>query len=74
MWIIGQFISAAGGSYTGVAYFAHIGGFLFGYLAIQYFFKEYVKKARVITNYEVVEDNDLPISRKNKSQGLTKDD
>ena len=36
--------------------------------------KEYVKKARVITNYEVVEDNDLPISRKNKSQGLTKDD
>ena len=28
----------------------------------------------VITNYEIVDENDLPISRKNKSQGLTKDD
>ena len=74
MWIIGQFISAAGGSYTGVAYFAHIGGFIFGYLAIKYFFQEHVRRARVITNYEIVDDNDLPISRKNKSQGLTKDD
>ena len=74
MWIIGQFISAAGGSYTGVAYFAHIGGFIFGYLAIKYFFKEHVRRARVITNYEIVDENDLPISRKNKSQGLTKDD
>ena len=74
MWIIGQFISAAGGSYTGVAYFAHIGGFIFGYLAIKYFFQEHVRRARVITNYEIVDDNDLPISKKNKSQGLTKDD
>ncbi len=74
MWIIGQFISAAGGSYTGVAYFAHIGGFIFGYLAIKYFFQEYVRRARVITNYEIVDDNELPISRKNKSQGLSRMD
>ena len=74
MWIIGQFISAAGGSYTGVAYFAHIGGFIFGYLAIKYFFQEYVRRARVITNYEIVDDNELPISRKNKSQGLNRMD
>ena len=44
------------------------------YLAIKYFFQEHVRRARVITNYEIVDDNDLPISRKNKSQGLTKDD
>ena len=74
MWIIGQFISAAGGSYSGVAYFAHIGGFIFGYVAIKYFFTEHVRRARVITNYEEVRENDLPISRKNKSQGLSRDD
>ena len=74
MWIIGQFISAAGGSYTGVAYFAHIGGFIFGYLAIKCFFQEHIRRARVITNYEIVDENDLPISKKSKSQGLTKDD
>ena len=67
MWIFGQFISAAGNTYDGVAYFAHIGGFIFGYLAIKFFFKEYVQ-------YEEISENDLPISRKNKSQGLTRDD
>ncbi len=67
MWIFGQLISAAGNTYDGVAYFAHIGGFIFGYLAIKFFFKEYVQ-------YEEISENDLPISRKNKSQGLTRDD
>ena len=33
-----------------------------------------MQRARVITNYEEVADNDLPISRKNKSQGLSKND
>jgi membrane associated rhomboid family serine protease len=74
MWILGQLISAAGNTYDGVAYFAHIGGFIFGYVGIKYFFKEYMQRARVITNYEEVADNDLPISRKNKSQGLSKND
>ena len=45
-----------------------------GYLAIKYFFQEYVRRARVITNYEIVDDNELPISRKNKSQGLNRMD
>ncbi len=74
MWIIGQFISAAGGSYTGVAYFAHIGGFIFGYLAIKYFFKEYIQGVEVVSDYEEVKENDVPISRKNKSQGLSRMD
>ena len=67
MWIFGQLISAAGNTYDGVAYFAHIGGFIFGYLAIKFFFKEYVQ-------YEEISEINLPISRKNKSQGLTRDD
>ena len=66
-WILEQLISAGNGSYDGVAYFAHIGGFIFGYLGIKFFFKEYVQ-------YEEISESDLPISRKNKSQGLTKDD
>ena len=74
MWIIGQFISAAGGSYTGVAYFAHIGGFIFGYLAIKYFFKEYIQGVEVVSDYEEVKEDDVPISRKNKSQGLSRMD
>ena len=66
-WLLEQLISAGNGSYDGVAYFAHIGGFIFGYLGIKFFFKEYVQ-------YEEIRESDLPISRKNKSQGLTKDD
>ena len=66
-WILEQLISAGNGSYDGVAYFAHIGGFIFGYIGIKFFFKEYVQ-------YEEISESDLPISRKNKSQGLTKDD
>ena len=33
-----------------------------------------MRRARVITNYEIVDDNELPISRKNKSQGLSRMD
>ena len=39
-WIIGQLISAAGNSYDGVAYFAHIGGFVFGFIGIKYIFTQ----------------------------------
>ena len=75
MWILGQLISASTITVDdNVAYFAHIGGFIFGFVGIKYFFKEYVQKARVVTNYEEVVDNDLPISRKHKSQGLSKND
>ena len=73
-WIIGQLISAAGNSYDGVAYFAHIGGFVFGFVGIKYLFRKYVEKPKVYTDYEEVEDNDLPISKKRKSQGLKRDD
>ena len=66
-WLLEQLISTGNGSYDGVAYFAHIGGFIFGYLAVKFFFKEYV-------HYEEFNENHLPISRKNKSRGLTKDD
>ena len=40
MWILGQLINAAGNTYDGVAYFAHIGGFICGYVGIKYFFKK----------------------------------
>ena len=73
-WILGQLISAAGNTYDGVAYFAHIGGFIFGFIAIKYFFKAYVDKPRVYGNFEEVDESDLPIFRKNKSQGLSKKD
>ena len=38
-WIISQFFSASFGSEGGVAYFAHIGGFIAGAILI-YFFKD----------------------------------
>ena len=68
--IVGAIIAALAGNSEIIFNKANI----FGYLAIKYFFQEHVRRARVITNYEIVDDNDLPISRKNKSQGLTKDD
>ena len=37
VWIVGQFFSVAGGDETGVAYLAHIGGFIAGMLLIPFF-------------------------------------
>lgn len=71
-WLIGQLISAAGNSYDGVAYFAHIGGFIFGFIAIKYIFKQYISNVKNYVDYEEVSERDIPISRKNKSQGLKK--
>tara|TARA_B100002019_G_C21219872_1_gene574109 strand:+ start:94 stop:837 length:744 start_codon:yes stop_codon:yes gene_type:complete len=73
-WLLEQLISAGNGSYDGVAYFAHIGGFIFGYVGIKFFFSEYEEKSNVIRNYEEVNDQNIPISQKNKSQGLSKND
>ena len=39
-WIIGQFFNASFGSEGGVAYFAHIGGFVAGMLLIPFFKKQ----------------------------------
>ena len=71
-WLIGQLISAAGNSYDGVAYFAHIGGFIFGFIAIKYIFKQYISNVKNYVDYEEVSERDIPISRKDKSQGLKK--
>ena len=37
VWIVGQFFSVAGGEETGVAYLAHIGGFIAGMLLVPFF-------------------------------------
>ena len=71
-WIIGQLISAAGNSYDGVAYFAHIGGFVFGFIGIKYIFTKYNLSSKTYVDYEEVSERDIPISKKNKSQGLKK--
>ena len=47
-WIITQLINATGSSSDGVAYFAHIGGFVFGYIAIKYFLEELKLKYMLI--------------------------
>ena len=39
VWIVGQFFSVTGGGEGGVAYFAHIGGFLAGMILIPFFKK-----------------------------------
>ena len=39
-----------------------------------YFFKEYIQGVEVVSDYEEVKENDVPISRKNKSQGLSRMD
>jgi membrane associated rhomboid family serine protease len=36
VWFLGQILSAAGGG-PGVAWFAHVGGFAFGFLAVRFF-------------------------------------
>ena len=71
-WIIGQLISAAGNSYDGVAYFAHIGGFVFGFIGIKYIFTKYNLSSKTYVDYEEVSERAIPISKKNKSQGLKK--
>ncbi|SVA75035.1 uncharacterized protein METZ01_LOCUS127889, partial [marine metagenome] len=43
VWIVGQFFSVAGGGDTGVAYLAHIGGFITGMLLIPLFKKPSVR-------------------------------
>ncbi|MFH0828593.1 MAG: rhomboid family intramembrane serine protease [Candidatus Kerfeldbacteria bacterium] len=47
-WIVFQFISGAGsiGYQGGVAYFAHIGGFAFGYLVTKFFVRKKTTSAR----------------------------
>ncbi len=64
--------NATGSSSDGVAYFAHIGGFVFGYIAIKYFFRG--TKARIYADYEEVEERDIPFFRKNRTSGLRKKD
>ena len=71
-WIITQLINATGSSSDGVAYFAHIGGFVFGYIAIKYFFRG--TKARIYADFEEVEERDIPFFRKNRTSGLRKKD
>ena len=67
-----QLINATGSSSDGVAYFAHIGGFVFGYIAIKYFFRG--TKARIYADFEEVEERDIPFFRKNRTSGLRKKD
>ena len=73
-WIFGQFFSAPFSleSEGGTAYFAHIGGFVFGYIAIKYFFRG--TKARIYADFEEVEERDIPFFRKNRTSGLRKKD
>ena len=71
-WIITQLINATGSSSDGVAYFAHIGGFVFGYIAIKYFFRG--TKARIYADFEEVKERDIPFFRKNRTSGLRKKD
>ena len=40
VWIVGQFFSVSGGDETGVAYLAHIGGFISGLILILFFNKK----------------------------------
>ena len=71
-WIITQLINATGASSDGVAYFAHIGGFVFGYIAIKYFFRG--TKARIYADFEEVEERDIPFFRKNRTSIAVLDD
>ena len=43
IWIVGQFFDAGGSSSSGVAYFAHIGGFLAGMILVPFFKKSEVR-------------------------------
>ena len=43
VWIVGQFFDAGGSSSQGVAYFAHIGGFVTGVLLVPFFKKPHIK-------------------------------